>query len=200
MRFDRALGNGGGSSSLGKEKVCGQVAASKDDLFARHVFLNTMRIAGKQSPSTIMVAVNGSVPNNASKQATAACSLAQGGSCPQDTLVLCGKATSNDAEMRAIFLAIDKATKKECDNVVLLSDSTKAIKLTLDPSLHSGQSYSLGICMALRKWLGASAVNNIHFVHVPARLQWDLHLRAHNAARSLRVNCGRNPCRHLAFF
>src|SRR5215471_10393744 len=61
------------------------------------------------------------------------------------------------------------------------------------------EPYSLTICRKVRLWLESNLARQLHFVHVPSRLEWGIHHRAHLKAKALKVNGNRNSKTYLEF-
>ncbi|CAA7267571.1 unnamed protein product [Cyclocybe aegerita] len=61
----------------------------------------------------------------------------------------------------------------------------------VDPSMHSGQAFSLSVCHALQEWFEADDLRRITFVYVPSTLRWDIHGEAHKYVTELKVRVGR---------
>ncbi|CAA7270840.1 unnamed protein product [Cyclocybe aegerita] len=61
----------------------------------------------------------------------------------------------------------------------------------VDPSVHSGQAFSLSVCRALQEWFEADDLHCITFLYVPSALHWDIHGKVHKYVTELKVRVGR---------
>ena len=176
------------------------VPRSEEELWARRDHLDSIQASA--TTHTALVGVDGSVPNDKSMAATAAYVLKFAESRRQSVINV-GKATASDAELAAIRFAVSKAIKQPgVDKIVVFSDSLAAMRKALDASLHSGQAHSIAICSGIRKWIGGGShaqPRNIHFVHVPSKLEWDIHQEAHELAKARRVPTNKWSDRTLDF-
>ena len=59
------------------------------------------------------------------------------------------RTTAPDAELFAIRLDVPKATSMDIECIILITDSLGSARRSVDPSVHSGQAYSLAVCSAL---------------------------------------------------
>ena len=161
----------------------------------RRVDLDALALECRARPNTVMVAVDGSVPKNPHHQSSAAAVWeATGTRTPGESTIVAGKSTSDDAELFALALGIHHATAiPGATQIVVFSDSVNAICLALDPSLHSAQAQSIAACKSIREWLTSGDDRFITFIHVPSKLEWDLHHLAHRKASEMRIAVGNRP-------
>jgi hypothetical protein len=117
-----------------------------------------------------------------------------------------GLATSDDAETNAIGGAFsdlfdNTSSLSDIDEIHIFTDSTNAIKHSLNPSIHSAQKYSLEILSCLNSWIGEHDDRQVFFHHVPDSedFVFEPHRTVHNLSVSTKVECGGNPLRSLAF-
>ncbi|CAA7263691.1 unnamed protein product [Cyclocybe aegerita] len=70
--------------------------------------------------------------------------------------------------------------------IMVFTDSMGSAHRVVDPSVHSGQAFSLSVCRALQEWFEADDLRRITFVYVPSALRWDIHgsLELWNASSS----------------
>jgi len=135
-----------------------------------------------------VVCCDGSLPTG-QFQAVAAFGVLRNGdwTCLERTSL--GRATALDAEIAAIHLGIGAAlldAPEELEHVVLFSDSTEAIRLAFDPSVHTSQWRSLNLAARIRAWLGYDDRRKILLVHVSKKLDFWFHTHAHGIATSVR--------------
>jgi hypothetical protein len=89
---------------------------------------------------------------------------------------------------------------KNCDQIVIFTDSMASARRAVDPSVHSEQAHSLAVCKALATWLSEVGDRAIEFVQTPSKLQWGLQYTAHTCARDLPpVLTGRRPATSLDY-
>ncbi|CAA7268153.1 unnamed protein product [Cyclocybe aegerita] len=99
--------------------------------------------------------------------------------------------TAPDAELNAISCAVRLAVKQaNCQHIMVFTDSMGLAHKAVDPSIHSGQAFSLLVCHALQEWFEADDLRRITFVYVPSALQWDIHGEAHKYVTELKVRVG----------
>jgi hypothetical protein len=107
-----------------------------------------------------------------------------------------GLSTSDDAELRAIADGVCQAYNvglEDVRQVHVFSDSTNALRLTMDASHHSGQHASLSICKVLVPWLQHHPNNCVHFHHITPGVELEDHQLAHILATLTRVEAGGAP-------
>ncbi|CAA7267598.1 unnamed protein product [Cyclocybe aegerita] len=73
---------------------------------------------------------------------------------------------------------------------MVFTDSMGSAHRAVDPSMHSGQAFSLSVCCALQEWFEADDLHCITFVYVPSALRWDIHDEAHKYVTELKVRVG----------
>src|ERR1700742_1662658 len=118
------------------------------------------------------VCCDGSLPTGRF-QAVAAFGVLRNGDWTAREIVSLGRASALDAELIAIELGIKAAlldAPPDLKQLVVFSDSVKAICLAADPSIHSSQQKSLNIASRLHAWFGYGDDRKILFVHVSQRL------------------------------
>ncbi|KAF5377289.1 hypothetical protein D9615_006460 [Tricholomella constricta] len=104
------------------------IPRDKEALADRRNHLDALRTEGGLDPRTVMVAADASVPTDNRLQAIIACTLIHGDVGPSVSRQVASKATSDDAELAAIAMAVGKALQRpDSDRILVFSDSTKAI-------------------------------------------------------------------------
>ncbi|CAA7271401.1 unnamed protein product [Cyclocybe aegerita] len=94
-------------------------------------------------------------------------------------------------ELNAISCAVRLAVKQaNCQHITVFTDSMGSAHRVVDPSMHSGQAFSLSVCRALQEWFKADDLRHITFVYVPSALWWDIHGEAHKYVTELKVRVG----------
>ncbi|CAA7264649.1 unnamed protein product [Cyclocybe aegerita] len=146
---------------------------------ARSAALMTPAMRGKliaiarANPLTVLAATDGSVPQSNQYQAASAAIIYKGHCELERTCYVSGRVTAPDAELNAIAYSMDSAHK------------------AVDPSVHSGQAFSLSVCRALQEWFEVDDLRCITFIYVPSALRWDIHGEAHKYVTELKVRVGR---------
>ncbi|CAA7258942.1 unnamed protein product [Cyclocybe aegerita] len=74
---------------------------------------------------------------------------------------------------------------------MVFTDSMGSAHRAVDPSVHSGQAFSLSVCRTLQEWFKADDLCRITFVYVLSALRWDIHGDAHKYVTKLKVRTGR---------
>ncbi|CAA7267774.1 unnamed protein product [Cyclocybe aegerita] len=130
-------------------------------------------------------------PSNQYQAASAA--IIYKGHCELErTRYVSGRVTAPDAELNAISSAVRLAVKQaNCQHIIVFTDSMGSAHRAVDPSVHSGQAFSLSVCRALQEWFEADDLRCITFVYVPSALRWDIHGEAHKYVTELKVRVGR---------
>jgi hypothetical protein len=81
----------------------------------------------------------------------------------------------------AISLGISQATQLEgIKGISVFTDSIALARRAVDPSVHSGQSWSITVCKSLDAWLAADADRTVRFYAVPSKSKWPFHTIVHN--------------------
>ena len=80
---------------------------------------------------------------------------------------------------------------------VLITDSLGFARRSVDPSVHSGQAYSLAVCSALRSFFCSGSSHRIEFWDCPSTAEWSLHQMVHNDVTNTRVAAGLHPATSL---
>ncbi|CAA7267560.1 unnamed protein product [Cyclocybe aegerita] len=143
-------------------------------------------------PLTVLAATDGSVPQSNQYQAASAAIIYKGHCELERTRYVSGRATAPDAELNAISCTVRLAVKQaNCQHFMVLTDSMGSAHRAVDPSIHSGQAFSLSVCRALQEWFEADDLRHITFVYVPSALRWDIHGEAHKYVTELKVRVGR---------
>ncbi|CAA7268133.1 unnamed protein product [Cyclocybe aegerita] len=107
------------------------------------------------------------------------------------TRYISGRVTTPDAELNAIACTVHLAVKQaNCQHIMVFTDSMGSAHKAVDPSMHSGQAFSLSVCCALQVWFEADDLCRITFVYVSSALRWDIHGKAHKYITELRVRVG----------
>ena len=74
-----------------------------------------------------------------------------------------GRTTAPNAELFAIRLGVPKATSMDIEHIILITDSLGSARRLVDPSVHSGQAYSLAVCSALQLFFCSGSSHKIEF-------------------------------------
>jgi hypothetical protein len=104
-----------------------------------------------------------------------------------------GLSTSDDTKLGAIADRVHQAYNvglEDVQQVHVFSDSTNALRLTMDMSHHLGQHASLSICKVLVPWLRHNPNNCVHFHHITPGVELEDHQLAHILATSTRIEAG----------
>ncbi|CAA7264644.1 unnamed protein product [Cyclocybe aegerita] len=139
----------------------------------RRPYLDELIATVRADPLTVLAATDGSVPQSNQYQAASAAIIYKGHCELERTCYVSGRVTAPDAELNAIAYSMDSAHK------------------AVDPSVHSGQAFSLSVCRALQEWFEVDDLRCITFIYVPSALRWDIHGEAHKYVTELKVRVGR---------
>ncbi|CAA7265982.1 unnamed protein product [Cyclocybe aegerita] len=140
---------------------------------------------------TVLAATDGSVPQSNQYQVALAAIIYKGHCELERTRYVSGRVTAPDAELNAILCTVRLAVKQaNCQHIMVFTDSMGSAHRAVDPSVHSGQAFSLSVCRALQEWFEASDLCRITFVYVPSALRWDIHGEAHKYVTELKVTVG----------
>ncbi|CAA7261896.1 unnamed protein product [Cyclocybe aegerita] len=94
-----------------------------DPIQDRHPYLDELITVARADPLTVLAAADGSVPQS-------------------------NQVTAPDVELNAIVCAVCLAVKQEnCQHIMVFTDSMGSAHKAVDPSIHSGQAFSLGTFM-----------------------------------------------------
>jgi ribonuclease HI len=107
-----------------------------------------------------------------------------------------GLATSDNAELQAIADGICQAYNvglEDLCQVHVFSDSTNALRLTMDVSHHLGQNCPYPFPKCWCPWLQHHPNNSVHFHHITAGVDLEDHQLAHILATSTHVEAGSMP-------
>ncbi|CAA7269300.1 unnamed protein product [Cyclocybe aegerita] len=135
---------------------------------------------------------DGSVPQSNQYQATSATIIYKGYHELKRTHYGSGRVTTPDAELNAIACAVCLAVKQaNCQHIMVFTDSMGLAHKVVDPSMHSGQAFSLSVCHVLQEWFKVDDLCCITFVYIPSAFQWDIHGEAHKyiTEHKVRVGC-----------
>ncbi|CAA7265984.1 unnamed protein product [Cyclocybe aegerita] len=158
----------------------------------RHPYLDELIANARADPLTALAATNGSVPQSNQYQAASAAIIYKGHRELERTHYVSGRVTAPDAELNAITCAVHLAVKQaNCQHIMVFTDSMGLAHKAVDPSVHSGQAFSLSVCRALQEWFEADDLRCITFIYVPSALRWDIHGEAHKYVTKLKVRVGR---------
>ncbi|CAA7267361.1 unnamed protein product [Cyclocybe aegerita] len=154
-------------------------------------YLDELIANARADPLTVLAAADGSVPQSNQYQATSAAIIYKGHCELERTRYVSGRVTAPDAELNAIACTVRLAVKQaNCQHIMVFTDSMGSAHRAVDPSVHSGQAFSLSVCCALQEWFEADDLRCITFVYVASALQWDIHGEAHQYITELKVRVG----------
>ncbi|CAA7271377.1 unnamed protein product [Cyclocybe aegerita] len=139
----------------------------RDPAQDRRPYLDELIAKARADPLTVLAATDGSVPQSNQYQAASAAIIYKGHRELERTHYVSGRVTAPDAELNAIRVQ------------------------AMDPSVHSGQAFSLAVCRALQGWFEVDDLRRITFVYIPSALRWDIHGEAHKYITKLKVRVGR---------
>ncbi|CAA7267773.1 unnamed protein product [Cyclocybe aegerita] len=157
----------------------------------RRPYLDKLIAKVRADPLTVLAATDGSVPQSNQYQAASAAIIYKGHRELKKTHYVSGRVTTPDAELNAIVCAVRLAVKQaNCQHIMVFTDSMGSAHRVVDPSIHSGQAFSLSVCCALQEWFAADDLCRITFIYVPSALWWDIHGEAHKYVTELKVRVG----------
>ncbi|CAA7264639.1 unnamed protein product [Cyclocybe aegerita] len=157
----------------------------------RRLYLDKLIAKARADPLTVLAATDGSVPQSNQYQAASAAIIYKGHRKLERTHYVSGRVTAPDAELNAISCVVHLAVKQaNCQHIMVFTDSMGSAHRAVDPSVHSGQAFSLSVCRTLREWFEVDDLCCITFVYVPSALQWDIHGEAHKYVTELKVRVG----------
>ncbi|CAA7267376.1 unnamed protein product [Cyclocybe aegerita] len=163
----------------------------RDPTQDRHPYLDKLIAKARANPLTVLAATDGSVPQSNQYQAASAAIIYKGHRELERTRYVSGRVTAPDMELNAIACAVHLAVKQaDCQHIMVFTDCMGSAHRAVDPSVHSGQAFSLSVCRALQEWFEADDLHRITFVYVPSALQWDIHGEAHKYVTELKVRVG----------
>ncbi|CAA7265985.1 unnamed protein product [Cyclocybe aegerita] len=152
----------------------------RDPTQDRRPYLDELIAKARADPLTVLAAADGSVPQSNQYQAASAAIIYKGHCELERTRYVSGRVTAPDAELNAILCTVRLAVKQaNCQHIMVFTDSMGSAHRAVDPSMHSGQAFSLSVCRALQEWFEADDLCHITFVYVPSALRWDIHGEAH---------------------
>ncbi|CAA7269289.1 unnamed protein product [Cyclocybe aegerita] len=165
----------------------------RDPTQVRHPYLDELIAKVRADPLTVLAATDGSVPQSNQYQVALAAIIYKGHHELERTRYVSGRVTAPDAELNAISCAVHLAVKQaNCQRIMVFTDSMGSAHRVVDPSVHSGQAFSLSLCHALQEWFEADDLHHITFVYAPSALWWDIHGEAHKYVTELKVRVGRH--------
>ncbi|CAA7271834.1 unnamed protein product [Cyclocybe aegerita] len=154
-------------------------------------YLDKLIANARANPLTVLAATDGSVPQSNQYQAASAAIIYKGHRKLERTRYVSGRVTAPDAELNAISCAVHLAVKQaNCQHIMVFTDSMGSARRAVDPSIHSGQAFSLSVCRALQEWFEADDLRCITFIYFPSALWWDIHGEAHKYVTELKVRVG----------
>ncbi|CAA7268136.1 unnamed protein product [Cyclocybe aegerita] len=154
----------------------------------RHPYLNELITHVRADPLTVLAAADGSVPQSNQYQATSAAIIYKGHRELQRTRYVSGRVTAPDVELNVIVCAVRLAVKQpNCQHIMVFTDSMGSAHKAVDPSVHSGQAFSLSVCHVLQEWFEVDDFCCITFIYVPSALRWDIHGEAYKYITKLKV-------------
>ncbi|CAA7270837.1 unnamed protein product [Cyclocybe aegerita] len=157
----------------------------------RCLYLDELIATARADPLTVLAAADGSVPQSNQYQATSDTIIYKGQHKLNRTHYVSGRVTAPDVELNAIACAVRLAVKQaNCQHIMVFTDSMGSAHRAVDPSMHSGQAFSLSVCRALQVWFKADDLRHITFVYVPSALRWDIHGEVHKYVTELKVRVG----------
>ncbi|CAA7261897.1 unnamed protein product [Cyclocybe aegerita] len=116
----------------------------------RRPYLDKLIANARTDPFTVLAAADGSVPQSNQYQVTSAAIIYKGHRELKRTCYVSGRVTAPDVELNAIVCAVCLAVKQEnCQHIMVFTDSMGSAHKAVDPSIHSGQAFSLSVCHAL---------------------------------------------------
>ncbi|CAA7270849.1 unnamed protein product [Cyclocybe aegerita] len=119
----------------------------------RHPYLDELIATVRADPLTVLAAADGSVPRSNQYQVASAAIIYKGHHKLERTRYVSGRVTAPDAELNAIACAVCLAVKQaNCQHIMAFTDSMGSAHKAVDPSVHSGQAFSLSVCRALQEW------------------------------------------------
>ncbi|CAA7269038.1 unnamed protein product [Cyclocybe aegerita] len=138
----------------------------------RRLYLDELIAKARADPLTVLAATDGSVPQSNQYQAALAAIIYKGHHKLERTRYVSGRVTAPDAELNAISCAVRLAVKQaNCQHIMVFTDSMGSAHRAVDPSVHSGQAFSLSVCRALQEWFEADDLRRITFVYIPSALR-----------------------------
>ncbi|CAA7267878.1 unnamed protein product [Cyclocybe aegerita] len=107
-------------------------------------YLDKLITKARADPLTVLAATDGSVPQSNQYQAASAAIIYKGHCELERTCYVSGRVTALDAELNAIVCAVRLAVKQaNCQHIMVFTDSMGSAHRAVDPSMHSGQAFSL---------------------------------------------------------
>ncbi|CAA7268151.1 unnamed protein product [Cyclocybe aegerita] len=163
----------------------------RDPTQDRRSYLDQLIAKARADPLTVLAATDGSIPQSNQYQAASAAIIYKGHRELKRTRYVSGRVTAPDAELNAIACAVHLAVKQaNCQHIMVFTDSMGLAHRAVDPSVHSGQAFSLSVCRALQEWFEVDNLHRITFVYIPSALRWDIHGEAHKYVTELKVRVG----------
>ena len=101
-------------------------------------------------PRSLVVVGGGSVPSHGALQAALAAAVICSGAEIWSQVVESGKVTAPDAELLALWMGVIRASLVDgVKTLYVFTSSLASARRAVDPSIHSGQAYSLVVCSRL---------------------------------------------------
>ncbi|CAA7268124.1 unnamed protein product [Cyclocybe aegerita] len=164
----------------------------RDPTQDRRPYLDELIMKARADPLTVLAATDGSVPQSNQYQAALAAIIYKGHRELKRTCYVSGRVTAPDVELNAIMCAVRLAVKQaNCQHIMVFTDSIGSAHRAVDPSVHSGQAFSLSVCCTLQEWFEVDDLHRITFIYIPSALQWDIHGEAQKYVTDLKVRVGR---------
>jgi len=91
------------------------------------------------------------------------------------------KATSTDAELFAIRLAITKTTG--CRNIIVFTDILPIARRAIDTTVHSRQNHSLAVSRLSRSHFTTHPEDSLHFWDYPSDAKWFIQATVHDGSK-----------------
>ncbi|CAA7270779.1 unnamed protein product [Cyclocybe aegerita] len=143
----------------------------RDPTQDRCPYLDELIATARADPLTVLAATDGSVPQSNQYQAASAAIIYKGHCELERTRYVSGRVTAPDAELKAISCAVRLAVKQaDCQHIMVFTDSMGSAHRAVDPSVHSGQAFSLSVCRTLQEWFEADDLHRITFIYIPSAL------------------------------
>ena len=161
--------------------------------------LDYLCLEASSSPSTYMVVTDASVISSRRMQAVSAAYIWNLGQQMLSSKASPNRTTAPDTELFAIRLGIAKATSMAIEHIILITNSLGSARQAVDPSVHSGQVYSLAVCSALRSSFSQGYDYRIDFWDCSSKAKWSLHQLVHNDMTNTRISAGLHPATSIDF-
>ncbi|KAF8964625.1 hypothetical protein BDZ97DRAFT_1814787, partial [Flammula alnicola] len=158
---------------------------SKDPEAAWKLILDASLESLEDDPDAAYAGVDGSCPPG--WQAATGVVIKQQGAQVYSGCHAAGRASSTDAELFAIRVAISNAVGfGDVKHITIFTDAMHAARLSVDPSPHSFQSQSLMVCRILEPWFRRSPDHKVTFIESPSDMEWGIQNEAHDLIAGMR--------------